>query len=165
MWMMTMRIDFTLIGQDSEEMSIMDKFCIFFVKKIREELHYSIVENKLNVREKDLLDSGWINWIGEKPDSINMVKLIDYIIDNIICIKRKNNTYSILVNPRKNLPGSYTKLERIARFIDKGNEKTPPTLVFTKVFNRYRDNLKLYWDYFITEELDKPRVTELVVIT
>jgi hypothetical protein len=160
-----MRIDFSLRNEDFDETQIMNKFCQYIIKKIKVDLFYSVSDSKMRVREIDLLNASWIRWKNNKPPKrINMSKLVNYIISNIVFINRRNSNFSILINPRTLMPHTYTPLEQIARFLDKGNNATPHTLLFTKVFNFYRKNLNKYWDNFISEELNKPRVTELVVI-
>lgn len=129
---------------------LLPMFCRSLVKSIRYDILNGIIYKKFIDREKILLDATWIDWI-DKPEELNMRYIVNLIVDNI--------TYKIIENDiciiyiKGNLPMSNTKLETVARFLDKGNDDCPPTSFISKVTKKYKRNIYKYWKSYIFNKL------------
>lgn len=160
---MKMRIEFLLTGNDKKEIELMDDFCMFLVREIRKDILNSVNEEKLQSKEKDILNASWIVWT-RKPRKINMDRLLRFILNNIRYKKRKKHRYLIDINPKVLMPYSRNPIEQIARFIDKGNERSLGTNLFTRVFMRYRLSINDYWKSFVSLRLKRLEVNEVILI-
>lgn len=158
-----MRIEFQLIGNNKEEIELMDEFCMFLVREIRKDILNSISMEKLQSKEKDILNASWIKWY-DKPRKINMVKLLKFILRYIRYKERKRHRYLIDINPNVLMPYSKNPIEQIARFIDRGNERSLGSNLFNKVFMKYRLSISNYWKSFVSLKLKRLEVNEVVLI-
>lgn len=158
-----MKIEFKLNSSDNKELELVDDFCKSLISNIKSDILKSANFNKIKLYEDALLNAKWINWI-KKPKRINMINLIKYIVDKITYRSRKKHRYIIYIKPTIMLPGSKTPLERVARFLDKGNEVYKGTFFINKVFMKYRVNINNYWKSYVSIKLKKLSVSEVVVI-
>lgn len=158
-----MRIEFHLESKDKDELSLAEDFCKLLVSNIKEDILRYTNYNKLELYEDSLINSNWINW-KHKPSSINMKKLIKYIANSITYKSGRKHKYVIYIKSTIMLPNSYTPLERVARFLDKGNEIYRGTFFISKIFMKYRANIKKYWRSYISIKLKKLSVSEVVLI-
>ena len=158
-----MIIEYRLETKNKEVAMVADDFCKFIVKNIRQDIVNSVNQEMIQSRETNVLEANWIDW-NKKPKAIDMFKLVKFIVQNIGFKTRRKNTYVILINPKVNMPSSNTKLERVARFLDKGNDNSMPTSFLTSIFNRYRSNMNEYWKAYVESVLRIYEVDELIVI-
>ena len=157
-----MKLIFELIGEDREEMELMDEFCEQLVIDIRRDIYNNVIPSKMECREEDILSANWIDWI-KKPSSLNVMTIVNLIIDKIGYMSRKN-TFVICVSPKAKLPNSNTSLDSIARFLDKGNEDTPYTVFISKFFNDYTTvKINNYWEAFIFAKLNRECIDSILV--
>lgn len=140
---------------------VLNDFCKSLVKSIKFDISNGLTYQKFIDREKILLDSTWINWIN-KPDNINMKFVVDLIISNIDYKILKNDLCVVYI--KGYLPMSRTKLETVARFLDKGNDKCPPTSFISSVTHKYKRNILGYWKSYITNKLGEIKVNERILI-
>jgi len=158
-----MRIEYSLTGEQ-DEMDLGREFCALITNLIKHEIKDSLYRYKMQQKEQDLINAEWIQW-KSKPKNLNVVKLCYYIADNIIFKCRRNNSYLIEVNRSVTMRYSNTPLEAVARFLDKGNNVSQYTGFIDKVFKKYRDNIKKYWESFIFKKLNRLAVSSIVLIS
>lgn len=158
-----MNIVFQLVSDDRDELKIMDDFCNYLVREIKQRLLLEMPVDKLISKEKDILNASWIQWT-KKPNHINVIKLVKLIINNIRYRKRKGHKYLIEINPNILLPRSKTPIEQVARFLDKGNNVTFGTTFLSRVFMIYRSSINNYWRSYASLRLRKITVSSMVVI-
>lgn len=158
-------MEIRITGKDKEEIQLMESFCNTLIKNMAHDIRSNINFQRLQVYEKKILNAKWIKWNSNKPKSINMLGLLESILDSIE-YQRRNNTgeYAILFNSNMRLYGSRTSINRIARFIDKGNESIPGIYVFSNTFNKYSKNIDQYWKAYIASKLNRLYVTRLVTL-
>lgn len=143
-----MRIEFEFPNLDDKSSPLIPEFCSLLISEIRSEIKMNLGSLKLDIREDLLLKADWIRWV-KKPDKIDMIKLGMYIADSIVCRNIKENTYVVEIDPKKLLPGSKTKLSRVARFLDRGDQRVSPMYFINIIFMKYRTKIKDYWRSFI----------------
>lgn len=145
-----MTIEFTLNPKSPAEAGMIKSFCEYIIKNIRYDIYKRIDIQKYERYEEILLNASWIIWI-VKPKSINIAEWLKLIIRNVIYKQRTDGLYCIYIK-NINIPNTVTKLDALVRFLDKGNEMSPPTYFMTKIFQEYKDNLNDYWvDYCIAK--------------
>lgn len=159
-----MKIQFQLMGSNEKEIELMDEFCRSLVKQIKKEIIDLMPLEKLQAREKDMLNATWILWRGNKPKHINMIKLARFITRNIRYKKRRGHRYLIEINPAILMPHSKNSIEQIARFLDKGNEMSPGTFFLSRVFMKYRTSIDEYWNAYVSLKLKRLKVSKVVII-
>lgn len=162
-WKIRMRIEFKLVGKDKEEADLMIPFCEFLVENLKKDIKRFTNIEKLQSYEKTLLSATWIRWI-KKPAYLNMEWVLTEIIRSIRYYERRERVFVITIDQSKKLESSRTKLEKIVRFLDKGNISTAPSGMFSKIFNRYQNNINRYWKAFIRHKLHRFPETKAVII-
>lgn len=157
-----MVIEYKINSTNKDELELCDEFAKYLVHNIREEIYNNVIPDKFRLLEKDILNATWIKW-NDKPSSINMMKLVRFIISRIGVTKRRD-TYVIGISQKHLLPRSNTKLEAVARFLDMGNNVSPSTTFISRILNKYRSNINDYWEAFVSYKLGKYNVSEVVII-
>lgn len=158
-----MRIEFDLVPSNDKESEILPDFLKMLLDNIKSDIMSESIPAKLNLLEHDLLNAEWILWTSVKPKNINMMSLLRMIVKNITIYARKNNNYIIRINPMIMYPGTKTKLDTIARFIDKGTETCPATCTISKVFNEYNESkIEDMWIDYINYRLKRKRTSRVV---
>lgn len=158
-----MRLEFEIVNLEKDEAELIPEFCNLLVKCMSTDIRNSLKSEKLQTREHDLLNVGWISW-NRKPESINMYRLGLYIADSIICKPMQNNSYVVEINPKIRMPYSSTRLEQVARFLDRGNESMHPMPFISPVFNKYRMRINEYWKSFVSTKLRRVSVRETIIV-
>lgn len=156
-----MILQFKFEDLTNKHRTVLNDFCKSLVKSIKFDISNGLIYQKFIDREQILLDATWINWI-EKPDNINMKFVVDLIINNIDYKILKNDMCVIYI--KGYLPMSRTKLETVARFLDKGNDKCPPTSFISSVTHKYKRNILGYWKSYIANKLGEIKVNERILI-
>lgn len=142
-----MRIDFELSPQNQAEQEVVPDFIDYIIKNIRYDIYKSLDAKRCQLYEEDLLKASWIVWI-HKPTSIDVINVIYYILRNLTCIQHDNGKYTIQFKNRL-LPNTRTFMDAFIRFLDKGNEVSPPMYIFSTIFNKYRTSLNTYWREYV----------------
>ena len=158
-----MTIEFEIEGTDKEEMNLMVPFCEFLVFNIRQDIDEQLNVELLQAKSRDLLKAKWIKWTN-KPNYINMNWILQDIKSAIKYRERETGHYQIYFDTTILFRNSKNKLEQIVRFIDKGNDVSKATGVFSKIFNRYQKNIPKYWTAYIQLKLRRFATTKAVVI-
>lgn len=158
-----MRIEFNLVLSNEEESKIFPDFLEMLLDNIKSDIISESIPAKLNLLEQDMLNATWILWTSIKPKNINMVSVLHMIVRNIVVYERKNNNYVICINPMVMYPRTKTRLDTIARFIDKGTETCPATCTISRVFNKYnKTKIKDAWLDYINYRLKRKRVSKVI---
>lgn len=151
-----MIIEFELSPKSKNEAQLIIPFCKHILHNMRKDISNQIDIERYTPFEDKLLNASWIIWV-EKPKTINIVQLLRFTLLNLRCAKRGESRY-VIGFKNTMLPNTRTRIDALVRFLDKGNEISQPTYVFTKIFNRYRDNLDQYWrDYVFVQTQRFPR--------
>lgn len=158
-----MRIEFELQYSSKDEMELRNDFCSFIVNNIKNDILRNINMSKILSKEYSILNASWISWIN-KPTSINFYSLIDKIVDSITFITRENSEYVILLNRKSLIPNSNTRLEKLARFIDKGNSAIKGTYFISSIFTKYEENIQKYWKRYVSFKLKRYDINNAVII-
>ena len=159
-----MVLEFNLKTMDQEERALIPDFLDYLLQIIRTDIKNNLIPNKLLMREQDLIDAKWIKW-RRKPTKLNMIKIGNLIVNNIFWYQRRFDTYVVQIRKGTLLPNSFTNLHLVARFLDKGNNKVPPTWFISKTLFKVRKNIKDYWMTFIQIELHKySDITDIIRI-
>ncbi len=156
-----MRIEFQLPELDQETVRLLPEFMNTLVEDMRYVVKYQSNIALLDTRSKYLLKAEWISWV-RKPRKLNMRKLIEYIADSIIFKQTDDGLFIVEINRAKRLPYSHTRLSKVARFLDKGNEVYKPTLFLSSVFNKYKRTINQYWRAFVSVKLGRIDVREVI---
>lgn len=145
-----MEIVFTL---PEDKVKVYDKRLIYkfldaLVRSIQKDIQDELVPAKFDMLERSLLNATWIRW-KEKPSGINIPKLVNNILKCIQWSERKNS-FRIYIEPTKKVPYTInTTYDQIARFLDKGNNVSKYSTMFSRVFNRYQEYINEYWLAYI----------------
>lgn len=124
------------------------KFLDLLVESIQTDIRNGLIPAKFEMLEQGLLNATWIRWV-KKPSAINISKLIERILSNIKWQVR-GKTYRIYIDTNVKMPYTVnTSLEQIARFLDKGNNVSKYSTMFSRVFNYYQENIKSYWKAYV----------------
>ena len=158
-----MTIEFTIEGTDREEVNLMKPFCEFLIFNLRQDIDELINTDLLQAKSRDLLKATWIEWTS-KPTYLNMKWILEDIKSAIKYRERETGRYQIYFDTNAMFPYSKNKLEQIVRFIDKGNDVSKPTGIFSKIFNRYQRNIPDYREAYIQLKLRRFATTKAVVI-
>lgn len=158
-----MTIDFEIEGTDKEEMNLMKPFCEFLLFNLRQDIDEQVNMELLQAKSRELLKATWIKWTS-KPNYINMKWIIEDIKSAIKYKERETGQYQIYFDTTVLFRSSKNKLEQIVRFLDKGNDVSKATGVFSKIFNRYQRNIPKYWTAYIQLKLKRFATTKAVVI-
>lgn len=158
-----MEFKFEIDKMDKDEIEIIPNFCKYLLSEIKSDIIENISYIQMNKRKDYLINTKIINWI-EKPKDINMHKICLFIVNSFVCKHIKNNVYSISINPMIKLPMSKTKIDKVARFLDKGNEQVQPTQFISKILRVYMKNINKYWKLYASNELQRITVNECIKI-
>jgi len=152
-----LKLQFKLAYKNQEEKLLIDNFCTILLYDIKKDVTDNISPIKMKLKERDLFYAKWIKW-NTNIGSLSINYILKLIIDNIIFTEKDNaGEFTIEINKEVYLPNSKTKLEVVARFINYGNEISPPTTFITSIFNKYQEEMKEYWEaylYYNKEEAD-----------
>lgn len=157
-----MLIQFELLSEDSDELRLIDKFCSLLSESIGAEILKNIPHEKIYKYNKFLLESNIIDW-KVKPNRVDTVNMVKFIVNNIVWFKRKGNRYIIKFKDIY-YPNTNNSIFQLARFIDMGNETYQGLHFISPILLKYRDNLNLYWKSYVSINLHKLEVGEVVVI-
>lgn len=156
---------FELKNMSNDEIRIIPDFCEYLLKNIKKDISRNANYIKIDKYEKYLINSKMIRWTNdEKPKSIDMNKLCNYIIRNFECVSLKGNSYSIQLKRNVRIPESRTSIDKIARLLDKGNGLIVPTLFISKVINYYTRNINKFWRSFVSLKLKSVDVKRCIKI-
>jgi len=158
-----MKIIFKITSKDKEELSIVNDFCNMLVSEIKSDILNNVNYYKLSLYEDSLIKSSWIIW-KRTPRKIDMKKLVNLIVDSIVCTNLRKGRHMISVDNSVILPNSYTSIERVARFLDRGNELYNGTFFISKIFMKYQKRINDYWKSYVSLRLRKITVSEVVTI-
>lgn len=143
-----MEIEFEVDKKRVYDPKLVEKFCEKLVQSLRQDIVNQLVPAKFPILEKNLINAVWIPW-QKKPKSIDVESLIKKTLMCITWTKR-DTTYRVYIDTKEKMP--YTNgrvtLEQIARFIDKGNNVSQSTSLYSKVFNHYQENIKEFWEMY-----------------
>lgn len=122
------------------------RFCEFIIKWLRADICRQTNMQKLQTRVDLLLSASWIDWI-RKPTKLDAMSVCKTIVQ---CFEYKNHQshYIIYLNPNKLFPGTRTPVERISRFLDKGNDIVKGTYFISSILLHYRKSIYRYWRAF-----------------
>lgn len=147
-----MKLEFELIKVDSEVAEIIPDFCDLLLTDIKDAMYDNINLSKAEDREEELINANWIKWI-DKPDHINMTKLCQFISNNLVIKKRKDNCYIIEIDKNVNMTNTRTSIDKVVRFLNSGNESKSPMYFMTRTFREYRTKIKSYWKSYLSIRL------------
>ena len=124
------------------------EFLDLLVDSIRTDIKNELVPAKFDMLETSLLNATWIRWL-EKPSRINISKLINRIL-KCITWQERVGTFRVYIDPNIKMPYTVnTTLEQVARFLDKGNNVSKYSTLFSRVFNKYQENIYNYWRAYV----------------
>lgn len=155
---------FVIEDMSLAEKGLMDGFSKYLLESIKYDILTGINADKLLAREKYLLKSPLIRWKSDRSESINMFALIEFISDSFICEELKDNSYVIHIDRHVYMPNTRTKIDKVARLIDKGNDKISPTNFISKVIHRYMKYINKYWRVYVESKLHVMHVNESIEI-
>lgn len=158
-----MRIYYKIISQDEDELSIEKSFCYQLKDWVSDEIKNTIHIDKLKMYEDMFLKSTVIDWV-HKPFKIDMVNVVNMLLDNIKCYKVSNKHIYLICFSNEQFPNTLTSFDKIARFLDKGNESFPGLHIFSNTFNRYENNINKYWKVHILTTLHRLPVGEVLIL-
>ena len=155
-----MRIDFELKYKNEKEKDIREDFCKMIVSSIKQE-----ITNTFNLEELSAVFDKVCKEFGIH-NKINIYTLMQYISR---CIKYKHikeDWFEIYIDTSLVYPRSKIKLERIIRFIDKGNGTTVKgTGMFKRIFMRYAEEMQKHWKSFKANRLSEFDSKNYFIIT
>lgn len=158
-----MKIVFELKCEDKKEIDLKDDFCQFIVDSIKNDIVSTTNLEKVRVISQKILNLKWISWIS-RPTSINPYYLVRFIADNVEYANLKDNLYIVRINPTICYPGSYTKLERFVRFLDKGNITVRGSHIFVNIFAKYDNKIDELWNMYKSKKLRRYKINNSFVI-
>ena len=124
------------------------KFLDNLVESIKKDIKDALIPAKFEMLERGLLNANWIRW-KTKQSGINISKLVDRILSCITWQERKTS-FRIYIDPKMKMPYTVnTSLERVARFLDKGNNVSKHSTMFSRVFNYYQKNINEFWKAYL----------------
>lgn len=159
-----MNFIFDLKQMDKDEIDLIPEFTEFLLKDIKKSLFNNCNYKKLKRYESYLLKSGFIQWKKSPPKQLNIIKLCEFIINSFECTHTKDNKYSIHINKSIRMPNTYTKIDNVARLIDKGNDKINGSLFISVVIHKYMRNINKLFQNFISEKLKRLSVRKCIKI-
>jgi len=130
-----MCIVFKLFIKNRFEDGIKIDFLDYLLNDIKNEILENTNMIKLQNNSINVLNADFIKW-NSKPKHLDMDKVLDFIVNNIICENCGKGNYIIKFKNIKFL-NSKNMLEQVVRFIDKGDFNSNPTLFISKHFNKY----------------------------
>lgn len=121
-------------------------FCEFIIRWIRSDILTKTNLDKLQIRVDMLSSASWIDWLS-KPKKLDARNVCNQVIQ---CFeyKKQKNEYVIYLNPYKLFPGTRTPIEKIARFLDKGNDAVSGTYFISSILSKYNKSIYKYWRAF-----------------
>lgn len=158
-----MNLEFNIENFDKYEKRLIPEFCRELTNSIIHDVKINVKESKFQSREKDILDASFIEWY-KKPELLKMYNLGILIANSIKCYRIDENLYSIKIDRKQYMPYSRTKLDVVARFLDKGDLTTPPMNFISSVFNKYREDINKYWKSFVSIKLGRVETREVIKI-
>jgi hypothetical protein len=159
-----MNVEFNISVMSNQEKSLMHSFLYVLLNDIKNGVKNNIIAPKMNIREDNLLNLTYIDWVNNKPSHIDMVSLAFLIANSIVCVRLRDNIYSIEISRRINMPHTRTRLYKIAKFLNFGDEYTMPTLFISSVFYKYSKNINRYWKSFVSLKLGRIETHECILI-
>lgn len=122
------------------------KFCKYIIHWIKKDFMAGRNRESIQLRLDLLQNASWMKWIG-KPKKITAESFISYVNSCLSYTVRQNN-FLIYIDDRKLLPGSYTPISKVIRYIDYGNELVPGCMFFTSILRGYRKSIDTFWFAF-----------------
>lgn len=121
-------------------------FCKFIIKWLQRDIQNQSNMQKLQIRVDMLPLMDWFSW-KSKPQKLS-AKHVCQVISQNIEVKKQKSMYIIFLNPYRLFPGTNTPIERIARFLDKGNEVVSGTYFISSILSKYKKSIYKYWRAF-----------------
>lgn len=128
---MQLRIHF---DDESINPSLYKNYCEFILDKINETIAQKADPRKYKVREELILKSSLISWRGDPPKSIDLMHLVCHCLS----LKRIKGEYVITLNEYRLVPKSRTKLSKLIRLLEYGNEEIPPYPLIRSILVYYQ---------------------------
>lgn len=123
-------------------------FCKYIIKCIQKDFKSKRSYDSLQLRLDLLQYADWMRWIG-KPYKIDARTFINYVCNSVSYTVRQNN-FIIYIDDRKFLPGTYTPILKVLRYVDFGNELVPGCMFFSSILLAYSKKIYDYYNSFIT---------------
>lgn len=134
--------------ENKEENELKYEFMNKLVKDLKLRLFKHIDSvNQMKV-EKALLNFDILWKKKTKPDHIDVIKVLTEIINSIRWYEEKDNRFMVQIQRDKNLTGTNTSLETIAKVIDYGTKGVLPIRFFASQFNFFAIETKAYWSSY-----------------
>lgn len=144
-----MKIFLELEIENEKEINLKYKFLNLLVDDLKNTLYSHIGEVNTIKVEKAIINSKLILWTTkQKPKSIDVDKVIKYIIDNIKWYEHKNNKFIIQLDKSKKFPNTNNQLTTIANLIEYGSANSLPLFFFSKYFNEFANKARIYWSSY-----------------
>lgn len=120
-----------------------NRFCRYILKWIKHDILTKRGKKAIQMRLDLLPYMHWMSWVG-KPHNISADMFIRQVA-NSISYTIRNNTFIIFIDEYRVLPGTYTPILKIVKYIDYGNELVAGTMFFSSVMLIYRKRIYDYW--------------------
>ena len=134
-----MKIEFTV----KKETQTAHRFCKYIIRWLRNDICKLYNKPSLQMRLMLLESADWITWKG-KSKKINPSEFVNHASECLSYTVR-NNHFIIYVDENKLLPGTYTPIYKLMRFIDYGNENIQGVMLFSSIFYKYQKSIYDYW--------------------
>lgn len=122
---------------------LVHNFCKYIIKWIRHDIRSRRDVFKLKQRLDLLPYMAFVDWVG-KPRTFTHWEFIELVCSCVSYTIRKG-TVLFYIDDHKLLPGSYTPILKVIRYIDYGTEFIPGAMFFTPVWIKYKKSMAKYW--------------------
>ena len=127
------------------------KFVYDEVLRFIKRLSYQKKDN-YKIREFQLLNSSsveYIKWDKETPDSLDIL----YYINHCLVLKKRRGIYYITLDEHQKIKGSKTKVSKVIRLLEFGNEEIRELPVIRRAMTYYSRNYKALAKEYIARRL------------
>lgn len=119
------------------------RFCKYIIHWIKRDFKSRRNREAIQLRLDLLQHASWMKWIGN-PHKIDAETFVSYV-NSCLSYTVRQNTFIIYIDDRKVLPGTYTPISKVLRYVDYGNELVPGCMIFTSILRSYRKSIDTFW--------------------
>lgn len=152
--MISLSID---IVPDPRDRSFFDEFCSILLDDIKDNLSKRIDYQQYEMREENFLSSDFISW-SKKLNHFDMDKVPVIFIRSLEYKILPTKERVIRINPFMIFPLTHNHVSYIVRFFEYGNSKMRPLPFISSILKYYSDNLRLFWESFLTIKKREVRI-------
>ncbi len=159
-FMIILQFQFTKIND--KELDIIPDFIYWLRDQMIEYINTPIIRKKIQLRINYLYKVKWIKW--EKIKYIDVESIMNTFYQSITYKQLKNNTWVIKLDDNIRIPGTYTPMSRLIRFLNSGDINNKGIGLINKINEYYNHNkLNFLWQMFVHGALGS--ITNVVIIS